>query len=388
MTVETGGPTAYSGPLTGVRVVELAGLGPGPFATMMLADLGADVVRIDRPAAAGSVFPGKPEEDLLNRGKRSLILDLKRPEAVEVVLQLLEHADVIVEGYRPGVAERLGLGPDACLERNPRLIYGRMTGWGQTGPLAQSAGHDIDYIAVTGALHAIGDAHTGPNVPLNLVGDFGGGGMYLVVGILAALRVAERTGAGQVVDAAIVDGAAHLLTGIHAFLTAGAWNDRREANMLDGGAPFYTTYETADGRHMAVGAIESKFYAELLARVGIGEHPARQHDRSAWPAIRIKLAAAFATRTMAQWCEVFEGSDACVAPVVSLREAVAHPHIAARGSIVEYGGVVQSAPAPRFSLSRTELGNPPPSPGHHTRNVLTEWGIPDVDDLIECGVAG
>ncbi|WP_433567236.1 CaiB/BaiF CoA transferase family protein [Nocardia sp. CA-151230] len=387
MTVETAGATQSCGPLSGVRVVELASLGPGPFATMMLADLGADVVRIDRPAAGG-VFPGKPEEDLLNRGKRSVILDLKQPDAVEVVLGLLESVDVIVEGYRPGVAERLGLGPDTCLGRNPRLVYGRMTGWGQTGPLAQSAGHDIGYIAVTGALHAIGGAHTGPRVPLNLIGDFGGGGMYLVVGILAALRVAERTGAGQVVDAAIVDGAAHLLTGIHAFLNAGAWNDRREANMLDGGAPFYTTYETADGRHMAVGAIEGKFYAELLVRLGLDEDPARQHDRRAWPSIRIKLAAAFATRTLAQWCDVFEGSDACVAPVVSLREAPTHPHIEARGSIVDHRGLVQSAPAPRFSLSRTELGNPPPAPGQHTRDVLTEWGIPDVDDLIERGVAG
>lgn len=387
MTVETTGPAAQSGPLTGVRVVELAGLGPGPFATMMLADLGADVVRIDRPVGAG-LFPGKPEEDLLNRGKRSVILDLKRPEAIEVVLRLLETADVIVEGYRPGVAERLGLGPDVCVERNPRLIYGRMTGWGQTGPLAQTAGHDIDYIALTGALHAIGDADTGPRVPLNLVGDFGGGGMYLVVGILAALHVAQRTGRGQVVDAAIVDGAAHLLTGIHAFFNAGAWIDRREANMLDGGAPFYTTYETADGRHMAVGAIEPKFYAELLARLGIDEDPSRQNDRHAWPTIRATLAATFAKQTMAEWCEVFEGSDACVVPVVSLSEAMAHPHIQSRGSIVDHGGAVQAAPAPRFSRSRTALSNPPPTPGQHTRAALAEWGITNVDDLIERGVAG
>lgn len=376
-----------SGPLSGIRVVELAGLGPGPFTTMMLADLGADVVRIDRPVGAG-VFPGKPQEDLLNRGKRSVVLDLKRPEAVEVALRLLEHADVMVEGYRPGVAERLGLGPDACWERNPRLVYGRMTGWGQTGPLAQSAGHDIDYIAVTGALHAIGEAAGAPQIPLNLVGDFGGGGMYLVVGILAALRVAERTGAGQVVDAAIVDGAAHLLTGIHAFLNAGAWSDQRGANMLDGGAPYYATYETSDGRHMAVGAIEAKFYTELLVRLGIEEDPRRQHDRSAWPAIRDKISRAFATRTMAQWCEVFEGADACVAPVVSLREAASHPHVAARGSIVNRDGVVQSAPAPRFSLSHTSLGGPPPRLGEHTGTVLREWGIPEVDDLIERGVVG
>ncbi|MFE6926060.1 CaiB/BaiF CoA transferase family protein [Nocardia sp. NPDC057663] len=376
-----------TGPLAGLRVIELAGIGPGPFATMMLADLGADVVRIDRPAAAG-VFPGKPEEDLLNRGKRSVVADLKRPEAVETVLTLLERADVVVEGYRPGVAERLGLGPDACWERNPRLVYGRMTGWGQTGPLAQSAGHDIDYIAVTGALHTIGEADGAPQVPLNLVGDFGGGGMYLVVGILAALRVAERTGQGQVVDAAIVDGAAHLLTGIHAFLNAGAWDDRRGANMLDGGAPYYATYETADGRHMAVGAIESKFYAELLARLAIDAEPRQQHDRSEWPVTRGKIAAAFATRTLAEWCEVFDGSDACVAPVVSLREAVTHPHVEERGSIIDRGGVVQAAPAPRFSLSKTSLGSPPPVPGEHTRAVLEEWGIADATDLIERGVVG
>ncbi|MFE9322329.1 CaiB/BaiF CoA transferase family protein [Nocardia sp. NPDC052278] len=385
MTVGNADAAAASGPLTGVRVIELAGLGPGPFATMLLADLGANVVRIDRPGGA-SVFPGMPEEDLLNRGKRSVLVDLKRPDGVEVVMRLLERADVLVEGYRPGVAERLGLGPDVCRRRNPRLVYGRVTGWGQTGPLAQNAGHDIDYIAITGALHAIGDAHGAPQVPLNLVGDFGGGGMYLVVGVLAALRVAERTGMGQVVDAAIVDGAAHLLTGIHAFLNAGAWSDRRGANMLDGGAPYYATYETADGRHMAVGAIEGKFYAELLARLGIDEDPRRQHDRSAWPVIRDKISGAFATRTMAQWCEIFDGSDACVAPVVSLREAASHPHVEARGSILNHGGTMQSAPAPRFSLSRTALGNPPPSPGEHTRAVLTEWGIAEVEALHERGV--
>ncbi|WP_067903973.1 CaiB/BaiF CoA transferase family protein [Nocardia vaccinii] len=364
----------FTGPLAGVRVVELAGLGPGPFATMLLADLGADVVRLDRPVGA-DVFPGEPQEDLLNRGKRSVVLDLKDPAAVEVALALVEQADVLVEGYRPGVAERIGLGPEVCRLRNPRLVYGRMTGWGGTGPLAQQAGHDIDYIAVTGALHAIGDGDGPPRVPLNLVGDFGGGGMYLVVGILSALRVADRTGVGQVVDAAIVDGTAHLLTGIHAFLAAGAWTDQREANMLDGGAPFYTTYATADGRHMAVGAIEPKFYRELLDLLGLDEVPQRQHDRAAWPEIRGKIAAAFATRTQAEWCSVFGGADACVAPVASLCEAANHPQIAARGTIVERDGVLQAAPAPRFSATPTTFGGPPPLPGQHTCEVLRDWGI-------------
>ncbi|MGQ4618628.1 CoA transferase [Nocardia sp. R7R-8] len=384
MTVGSLGSPESSGPLAGVRVVELAGLGPAPFATMLLADLGADVVRIDRPGAAG-VFPGEPEDDLLNRGKRSVVLDLKRPEAVELALTLAERADVFVEGYRPGVAERMGLGPEECWKQNPRLVYGRMTGWGQTGPLAKRSGHDINYIAVTGALHAIGDADGAPQVPLNLVGDFGGGGMYLVVGILAALRVAERTGRGQVVDASIVDGTAHLLTGIHAFLNAGAWEDRRGANMLDGGAPYYATYATADGRHMAVGAIENKFYAELLERLGIDEDPRRQHDRAAWPVIRSKITAAFASRTLAEWRLVFDGSDACVAPVVTLREAATHPQIAARGSIIDRDGVVQAAAAPRFSVSAPTMNTPPPTPGQHTTEVFTDWGIAHAAHLVKRG---
>ncbi len=371
-----------SGPLSGVKVLELGGIGPGPFAGMMLADLGADVVRVDRPGG-GAFFPGLEHLDLLNRGKRSVVLDLKRPEAVAAVLSMAAVADVLIEGYRPGVAERLGLGPEACHARNPRLVYGRMTGWGQDGPMAQQAGHDIGYIALTGALHAIGEAGGPPQIPVNLVGDFGGGGNYLVIGVLAALREADRSGQGQVVDAAIVDGTAHLLAGTHMMLATGTWADERGVNLLDGGAPFYSVYETADGRHMAVGALEPKFYAELLAALELDEDPARQHDKARWPALRDKLAAAFASRSQAEWSAVFAGSDACVAPVVGLREAADHPHIKARGSIVEHEGLLQPAPAPRFSRTPTALGAPPPAPGRHTLEVLEEWGVPDAAALID-----
>ncbi|GLX02862.1 CaiB/BaiF CoA-transferase family protein [Microtetraspora sp. NBRC 16547] len=374
------------GPLSGIRVLELAGIGPAPFAGMTLADLGAEVVRVDRPGGSG-FFPGAEHLDLLNRGKKSVLLDLKQPQAVATVLDLAAQADVLIEGYRPGVAERLGLGPDDCQARNPRLVYGRMTGWGQDGPLARTAGHDIGYIALTGALHAIGEAGGPPRIPLNLVGDFGGGGNYLVIGVLAALREAERTGRGQVVDAAIVDGTAHLLAGTHMMLATGTWVDERGANLLDGGAPFYAVYETADGRHMAVGALEPKFYLELLKGLGLDDDPARQHDRALWPALRARIAAAFAARTQAEWSEIFAGSDACVAPVMSLREAAHHPHIKARGSIVEHDGLLQPAPAPRFSRTPTALGTPPPVPGRHTLEVLDDWGVRDAAALIESGAA-
>ncbi|MFI6455738.1 CaiB/BaiF CoA transferase family protein [Streptosporangium amethystogenes] len=373
------------GPLSGVKVLELAGIGPAPFAGMALADLGAEVVRVDRPGGSG-FFPGAEHLDLLNRGKKSVLLDLKRPEAVEAVLAMVAEADVLIEGYRPGVAERLGLGPDACHARNPRLVYGRMTGWGQDGPLAQTAGHDIGYIALTGALHAIGEAGGPPQIPLNLVGDFGGGGNYLVIGVLAALREADRSGRGQVVDAAIVDGTAHLLAGTHMIMAAGAWVDERGANLLDGGAPFYSVYETSDGRHMAVGALEPKFYVELLTALGLDEDPRKQHDRSRWPELRARIATAFAGRSQAEWSAIFTGSDACVAPVMSLREAADHPHIRARGSIVEHDGLLQPAPAPRFSLTPTALGTPPPVPGRHTVEVLDAWGV-DAAALIESGAA-
>jgi alpha-methylacyl-CoA racemase len=351
------------GPLDGCRVVELAGLGPGPFAGMMLADLGAEVVRVDRPAGGGPRAADKT--DVLGRGKKSVVLDLKRPEAVVTVLDLVAGADVLIEGYRPGVTERLGLGPAQCLARNPALVYGRMTGWGQDGPLAQQAGHDIGYIALTGALHAIGEAGGPPQVPLNLVGDFGGGGTYLVIGVLAALLAVRAGAPGQVVDAAIVDGTAHLLGMMHGWLAGGSWADERGVNLLDGGAPFYSVYATADGRHMAAGAIEPQFYAEFISRLGLNEDLAAQHDRSGWAGLRQRIAAVFASRTQAEWTEVFAGSDACVAPVLSLREAAGHPHLAARGTLVTRDGVLQAAPAPRFSGTPAPLPGPAPSRGEH-----------------------
>lgn len=374
------------GPLSGCRVLELAGIGPGPFAGMTLADLGAEVVRVDRPGGSG-LFPGFEHVDVLNRGKKSVLLDLKRSDAVRAVLDMAARADILIEGYRPGVAERLGLGPDDCLARNPRLVYGRMTGWGQDGPLARLAGHDIGYIALTGALHAVGSAGGPPQIPLNLVGDFGGGGTYLVIGVLAALREAERTGRGQVVDAAIVDGTAHLLAGTHMLLATGTWQDERGVNLLDGGAPFYAVYETSDGRHMAVGALEPKFYAELLAVLGLDEDPAAQHDRTGWPRLRERLAAAFASRTQDEWTKAFSASNACVAPVLSLREASDHPHIRARGTLVERDGVLQPAPAPRFSATPTALGSPPPVPGRHTADVLESWEVEDAEGLLSSGAA-
>ncbi len=375
-----------SGPLTGVKVVELGGMGPCPFAGMTLADLGAEVVLIDRPGG-NAIVPGDPRYDVLNRGKRSVALNLKRPEAVKAVLAMVEKADVMLEGFRPGVAERFGLSPEECWARNPRLVYGRMTGWGQTGPLSSAAGHDINYIALTGALHAIGNADGPPQVPVNFIGDFGGGGTYLVIGVLAALREVEKAGHGQVVDAAIVDGASHLLAGIHGLLNAGAWTDERGVNFLDGAAPFYAVYETADRRHMAVGAIESKFYSELLAKLGIDENPSRQHDRDTWPATSKRIADVFRSRTQAEWVAVFFGSDACVAPVLSLREAAENPHIRARSSVVARDGLLQPAPAPRFSRSPTAIGTPPPVVGEHTREALESWGVADFDELIANGAA-
>jgi alpha-methylacyl-CoA racemase len=371
-----------TGPLAGLRVVELAGIGPGPFAAMLLADLGADVLRIDRPGARP--LAGAPEHDLLNRGRRSVAVDLKDPAGATLVLDLVERADVLLEGFRPGVTERLGLGPEHCLARNPRLVYGRMTGWGQEGPLASTAGHDVGYIAITGALHAIGRRGGPPQIPLNLVGDFGGGGMYLVVGVLAALLEARGSGRGQVVDAAIVDGTAHLATMIVGMLGGGVWRDTRGANLLDSGAPWYDVYETADGRHLAVGALEPQFYAELIDRLGLtGVAPDRA---GADPEVlRGLLADTIRRRTRDEWAEVFAGSDACVAPVLSFAEAAAHPHLAARQTYVERDGVVQPAPAPRFSRTAATLGLPPPRAGEHSRAALADWGIPDVEALLAAG---
>lgn len=370
------------GPLSGVRVIELAGIGPGPFAAMLLADLGAEVIRVDRPAGRSFPDPGK---DMMNRGKRSISVDLKHDLGKDVVLRLVERADVLLEGFRPGVTERLGLGPDDCLARNPALVYGRMTGWGQQGPLAQSAGHDIGYIAVAGVLHAIGRAGGPPQVPINLLGDFAGGSMYLAVGVLAALLEARTSGAGQVVDAAIVDGAAHLSTFVHGFLAVGAWRDERGVNMLDTGAPWYDVYETADGGHMAVGAIEPQFYAEFVRRLGLQDSTG-QHDAERWPELRERIAAAFKSRTRAEWAEIFLPGDACVAPVLSLTEAKAHPFNTARDVFVPGAdGELQPGPAPRFSRTPGAIGGPPATPGAHTCEVLTELGFTDVDELLAAG---
>ncbi|MEU2908547.1 CaiB/BaiF CoA-transferase family protein [Streptomyces massasporeus] len=366
--------TPGHGPLTGVRVVELAGIGPGPFAAMLLADLGADVVRVDRPGGPGLAID--PAYDVTNRNKRSVVVDLKAPDGPDRVLDLVARADVLVEGYRPGVAERLGVGPGDCHARNPRLVYGRMTGWGQDGPLAQRAGHDIAYIAPTGTLGMIGRPDEPPAVPANLLGDYAGGSLYLVVGVLAALHHARASGTGQVVDAAIVDGTAHLATMIHGMLAAGGWQDRRGANLLDGGCPYYGTYETADGRYMAVGALEPQFYAEFLALLGAEDQAGARKDVARWSDLREQVATRFKSRTRDEWTAVFDGSDACVAPVLSLREAPHHPHLAARGTFTDHDGITQPAPAPRFSATPTSVRTGPARPGADTADVARDWDVP------------
>jgi alpha-methylacyl-CoA racemase len=365
-----------SGPLEGIRIVELAGLGPAPFAGMMLADAGADIIRIDRSDRATYPPRQEPHVDLLNRGRRSVAVDLKAPDGVALVLRLLERADGLMEGFRPGVAERLGLGPDVCLARNPKLVYGRMTGWGQEGPLAQAAGHDIDYIALAGALEPLGRAGDRPLPPLNLVGDFGGGGMLLAYGMLAAILSAGRTGAGQVVDAAMVDGAASLMTMTYTLRAAGIWNDERGTNLLDTGAHFYEVYETADGGFVGVGAIEPQFYAELIRLMGLdGEELPGQMDREAWPRMKERFAQVFASRTRAQWEAVFAGSDACAAPVLSPAEAPDHPHNRFRHTFTEVAGVVQPSPSPRFEGTPGSIRRPPPNPGQHGDEALADWGV-------------
>ncbi|MFI5975492.1 CaiB/BaiF CoA transferase family protein [Streptomyces sp. NPDC051452] len=367
--------TPGTGPLHGVRVVELAGIGPGPFAAMLLADLGADVVRVDRPGGPGLAID--PAYDVTNRNKRSVVIDLKAPYGPARVLDLVERADILIEGNRPGVAERLGVGPEECHARNPRLVYGRITGWGQDGPLAPRAGHDVAYIALTGTLGMIGRPDEPPAVPANLLGDYAGGSLYLVVGVLAALHHARATGTGQVVDAAIVDGTAHLSAMIHGMLAAGGWQDRRGANLFDGGCPYYGTYETADGGYMAVGALERQFYEEFLRLLGLDDLAPARGDRTRWGEVRERVAARFKSRTRAEWTAVFEGSDACVAPVLSLREAPHHPHLAARGTFTDHAGITQPAPAPRFSATPTAVRTGPARPGADTEAVARDWGIPD-----------
>ncbi len=361
------------GPLDGIRVIEIASLAPAPFGCMILSDLGAEVVRVERTEACGA--DRRAPVDPLVRGRRSVGINLKDPAGAELLLRLAESADVLVEGFRPGVAERLGFGPEACAARNPRLVYGRMTGWGQDGPLAPTAGHDIDYIAISGALSLVGREGEAPVPPVNLIGDFGGGGMLLALGVLAALLERERSGVGQVVDAAMVDGSALITSFVYGARAVGAWQDRRGVNLLDTGAPFYDTYRTADDGYVAVGALEPKFYAELLAGLGLsGAGLPGQHDRAGWPELRTRFAEVFATRTRDEWAEAFAGSDGCVAPVLSPAEAPGHPHNVARGTFANVGGVVQPAPAPRFSRSAAQVPAAPPRPGADTDAVLSEIG--------------
>ncbi|MDB6087619.1 MAG: carnitine dehydratase [Gammaproteobacteria bacterium] len=362
-----------TGPLVGLRVLEFAGVGPVQFTGMMLADMGAEITRIDRLEGGDTL--GLPY-DILDRGRRSVALDLRRPGCVDAVLRLVERSDALIEGYRPGVMERLGLGPDLALARNPKLVYGRVTGWGQSGPLARTAGHDINYIAVSGALHAIGTDKSGPIIPLNLVGDFGGGGMLLTVGLLAALHESQRSGRGQVVDAAMTDGTALLLGMIHSLRAAGQWSAARQANLLDGGAPFYGTYCCADDRWIAVGPLEPKFYAAFLRALGLDEPVFReQHNRAMWPRLKEALTVTFRGRTRQQWCELLTPADACVAPVLDLDEAPGHAHNAERGTYSRVDGVTQPAPAPRFSRTPGNIQGSPPVRGADTRKVLGELGL-------------
>ena len=377
-----------AGPLDGLKVIEMAGLGPAPFCAMMLADMGADVVRIERPGAT-SVTGTTGAYDVLSRNRRILKLNLKEGAAVESVLALVERADILIEGFRPGVMERLGLGPEICLSRRPSLVYGRMTGWGQTGPLAHAAGHDINYIALSGALHAIGRPGEPPVVPLNYVGDFGGGAMMLAFGVVCAAFEAKSSGKGQVVDAAMTDGAALLGAMTYGLRAFGSWSDEREANLLDGGAPFYDCYACADGKFISIGAIEPQFYAQLLALTGVEDPQFRKQWRQAdWPELKRKFADLFATRRRAEWCALLEGTDVCFAPVLDMAEAPRHPHNAARATFVERDGVTQPAPAPRFSRTPAELGPTPSSPGQDGAAVLGDWGwsAASVEALRRAGV--
>ena len=374
------------GPLNGIKVIEMAGLGPAPWAGTVLADLGAEVIRIDRPVPSPlEIVP--MERDVVNRGRRSVAIDLKVAAGREVVLRLVDGADVFLEGFRPGVVERLGFGPDVCLERNPSLVYARLTGWGQDGPLARSAGHDIDYIAIAGALGSIGREGERPLAPVNYLGDYAGGGMLALVGILSALVERGVSGKGQVVDAAMVDGVALIQMLTYSLLGSGLWTDRPGANLLDGGAPFYDTYRCSDGGHVAVGALEPQFFAALISGLGVDVDLASQYDQSTWAQLRERLSATFATRTRDEWTAVFDGSDACVAPVLNLSEAPNHPHLAARRTFVDVGGVVQPAPAPRFSRTRAGDPSPPPERGADTESVLGEAGFSaaELEALREAG---
>ena len=378
------------GPLQGLRFVEMAGIGPGPFCGMLLADLGAEVLVVDRKGA-GQPFGADPRRDLTRRGKQSIALDLKQSGSAEVVLRLVERADGLIEGYRPGVMERLGLGPEACFARNPRLAYGRLTGWGQHGPLAQAAGHDLNYVALSGLLNHSGHRDSPPAIPPTVVGDIGGGAMFMAVGLLAAVISARSTGRGQVVDAAITDGCALMSTLIQGLRVQGLWADKRQANALDGGAHWYDCYRCADGEWISVGALEPQFYAQLVAKLGPGAAGLEraQFDVANWPAHKARLAELFRTRTRAEWCALLEGTDVCFAPVLSLAEAAEHPHNRARGAWVEHSGLAQPTPAPRFSATPGAIGGPPTMPGTHTRGILEAAGYTaaEIDALVASGVA-
>ncbi len=364
------------GPLAGVKIVELAGIGPGPFAGMLLSDMGADIIRVDRAQQVNPALFGKPNLEPLYRGRRSIGVDLKNPQGKDLVLRLVEGADALFEGFRPGVTERLGLGPDACLARNPRLVYGRMTGWGQDGPMAQAAGHDINYIALAGALAHFGRAGGKPTPPINLVGDFGGGGMFMAFGLVCGILEAQRSGKGQVIDVAMVDGTATLMSMMWGLKQIGAWKEEHGTNVLDTGAPFYDTYETKDGKYIALGSLEPQFYAELLSRLGLdsADLPA-QMDASGWPDLEARFTELFKTKTRAEWDEVLLGTDACYAPVLTMSEATNEAHMKARNTIIEIDGVAQPAPAPRFSRTAGEVQRSAPWPGQHTDEALADWGI-------------
>jgi alpha-methylacyl-CoA racemase len=383
------------GPLQGLKIIEVAGIGPGPFAAMMLSDMGADVIRVDRSANAMGGDPAAPPADIFNRGRRSIALDLKSPDGVATLLDLVEHADALLEGFRPGVAERLGFGPDVCAARNPKLVFGRMTGWGQEGPYAPTAGHDINYIALAGVLAHLGREGEKPTPPINLVGDFGGGGMLLAFGVVCALLEAQRSGAGQVVDAAMVDGSAVLMTMMWGFKAMGIWNDERGTNMLDTAAHFYDTYECSDGQFVSIGAIEPQFYLQLLEHTGLaevyedrGEELPHQMDRARWPELKDRLTEIFLTRTRDEWCSTMEGTDICFAPVLSMDEATRHPHNVERGTFVEVAGITQPAPAPRFGRTPAAIQRPPAHTGQHTDEVLAEWLGADAERIAELRAAG
>jgi alpha-methylacyl-CoA racemase len=362
------------GPLEDVKIIEMGGIGPGPFCAMMLADMGAEIIRVERNKKP--LFMLEPKYQVLHRSRRSISIDLKKQEGIKALLKLVEQADCLIEGFRPGVMEKLGLGPDVCLKYNPALVYGRMTGWGQEGPLARSAGHDINYISLSGTLHSIGRKNQNPVPPLNLVGDFGGGGMLLAFGIVCALFKTRKSGQGQVVDAAMVDGSAALMAGIYGMRAAGMWGDEHGTNLLDGGSHFYDTYKTSDGKWISVGSIEPQFYALLLKHTGIDDPDFQnQMDPTIWPQLKNKIAAIFKTKTRDEWCEIMEGTDVCFAPVLSMEEAMKHPHNVERKTFVEIAGVKQPAPAPRFSRTHPEIQGPPPKPGEHTESILSDWGF-------------